>query len=261
MSNFNRTRFVATRFHDVWKMILYPAIDIRHGKCVRLTQGREDVVTEYSSNPIEMALFWERGGAEWLHIVDLDAAMSGSEENQDLIEKILQAVSIPVQLGGGIRDLSHLEKAIAIGASRIVVGTAAVEDPAMLHQAIERHGDYLAVGIDVKHSHLATRGWKLETESEPLKFAKKLALLGVKTFVVTDIAQDGMLSGPNYALAERIAGATRESVILSGGIGSLEDLLRARTLEGRGVDGVIIGKALYEGKFTLEEALRITSRA
>lgn len=242
-------------------MILYPAIDVKDGKCVRLMQGRDDTAKEYSNNPVQMALHWEREGAEWLHVVDLDAALSESRRNEDTIEEILRVVRIPVQLGGGMRDLSRIEKAIAWGASRVVIGTAAVENYEMFHRALEQHGDYIAVGIDVKHDHVATHGWKQESDSEPAQFAKNLALHGVTVFVVTDIAQDGMLSGPNYALAERVAQATRGSVILSGGIGSLEDILRARTLGDRGVDGIIVGKALYEGRFTLKEALRATSRS
>jgi phosphoribosylformimino-5-aminoimidazole carboxamide ribotide isomerase len=244
-----------------FQMILYPAIDVKDGKCVRLVQGRDDTAKEYSTNPVQMALHWEREGAKWLHIVDLDAALSESHKNEDTIEEILRVVRIPVQLGGGMRNLPRIEKAIALGASRVVIGTAAVENYEMLHRAIEQHGDYIAVGIDVKHDHVATRGWKLETDSEPAQFAKNLALHGVSVFVVTDIAQDGMLSGPNYALAERVARATKGSVILSGGIGSLEDILQARTLGDRGVDGIIVGKALYEGKFTLKEALKVMARS
>jgi phosphoribosylformimino-5-aminoimidazole carboxamide ribotide isomerase len=241
-------------------MIILPAIDIRHGKCVRLVQGRDDAVKEYSSDPVRMALHWEQEGAEWLHVVDLDAAMTGSMENNHLIETILEAVRIPVQLGGGIRALERIEECIVMGASRIVLGTAAVEDPPLLQEAVKRHGDYLAVGIDVKNAHIATRGWKSETDSEAATFAKRLALHGVRTFVVTDIAQDGMLTGPNYALTEQIASVTRASVILSGGIGSLEDLSRARALEERGVDGIIIGKALYENRFTLKQARAVTAK-
>ncbi|MGB7620994.1 MAG: 1-(5-phosphoribosyl)-5-[(5-phosphoribosylamino)methylideneamino]imidazole-4-carboxamide isomerase [Terriglobia bacterium] len=243
------------------KMVLYPAIDVKDGKCVRLVQGRAERVKEYSRNPVQTALHWEREGAEWLHVVDLDAALSESHKNEEVVEEILRVVRIPVQLGGGMRSLARIEKAIAIGASRVVIGTAAVENYSMLHQAIEQFGDYLAVGIDVRDEHVATRGWKLETDSEPKKFAKNLALHGINVFVVTDIAQDGMLSGPNYALAEGIARVTKGSVILSGGIGSLDDLIRARTLANRGIDGVIVGKALYEAKFTLKEALAATSRS
>jgi phosphoribosylformimino-5-aminoimidazole carboxamide ribotide isomerase len=241
-------------------MIILPAIDIRHGKCVRLVQGRDDAVKEYSSDPVRMALHWEQEGAEWLHVVDLDAAITGSMENNHLIETILEGVRIPVQLGGGIRTLERIEECIVMGASRIVLGTAAVENPPLLQEAVKRHGDYLAVGIDVKNGHIATRGWKSETDSEAATFAKRLALHGVRTFVVTDIAQDGMLTGPNYALTDQIASVTRASVILSGGIGSLEDLSRARALEERGVDGIIIGKALYENRLTLKQARAVTAK-
>jgi phosphoribosylformimino-5-aminoimidazole carboxamide ribotide isomerase len=197
-------------------MILYPAIDVKNRKCVRLVQGRDDTAKEYSNNPLHMALHWEREGAQWLHVVDLDAAISESEENQTAIEGILQAVRIPVQLGGGMRSLARIEAAIGMGASRVVIGTAAVEDIKMLHSAIERHGDCLAVGIDVKDGCVATRGWKSETALEPAALAKRLARIGVATFVVTDISQDGMLTGPNYALTEHIAQVTKASVILSG---------------------------------------------
>lgn len=240
-------------------MILYPAIDIKNGKCVRLAQGRDDAAKEYSAHPIQMALHWEREGAEWLHIVDLDAAISESDENQTIIEEILRVVRIPVQVGGGMRTLPRIERAIGMGASRVVIGTAAVENRVLLQQAIERFGDYVAVGLDVRNGHVAVRGWKSDTQSEVTSLAKNLALHGVRTLIVTDIAQDGMMTGPNFALAEQIAGLTKASVILSGGIGSLNDLQQARALEERGVDGVIVGKALYEKKFTLKQALAVIS--
>lgn len=240
-------------------MILYPAIDIKEGKCVRLVQGRDDAVKEYSDNPIQMAKHWENEGAEWLHVVDLDAAIAESAINRDLLEELLQAVRIPVQLGGGMRTLTRIENAIALGASRIVLGTAAVEDKKLLQSAMERFGDYLAVGVDVKSGRVVTRGWKSETNVEVTRFAKQLALHGVRTLIVTDVTEDGMMRGPNFALTEQVASVSHTSVILSGGISSLDDLSRARALQERGVDGVIIGKALYEKKFTLKEALAVVT--
>ncbi len=241
-------------------MILYPAIDLKDGACVRLSQGRDDAAKSYSRDPVRMALHWEQEGAEWLHVVDLDAAFTGSAVNDEIVEEILRAVRIPVQLGGGLRTLERVERAIAWGASRVVVGTAAVEDSKFLAEVLSRQGDYLAVGLDIKNGHVATHGWKTESPLEAVSFAKRLALQGVRTFVVTDVAQDGMLSGPNFALTEQIAAATKASVILSGGIGSLEHLRQARALEERGVDGIIIGKALYEKSFTLKEALAVTRK-
>lgn len=235
-------------------MILYPAIDIKAGKCVRLVQGRDDAVKEYSLDPVQMALHWEKEGAEWLHVVDLDAALAESDVNQRLLEELLQFVRVPVQLGGGMRTLPRIERMIALGASRIVLGTAAVEDKKLLQSAMERFGDYLAVGVDVKNDRIVTRGWKTETDLEATRFVKQLAMHGVRTLVVTDVAQDGMMRGPNFALTEQMALISRASVILSGGISSLDDLSKARALQDRGVDGVIIGKALYEKIFTLKEA-------
>ncbi len=236
-------------------MILYPAIDLKNGSCVRLLQGRDEGAKVYSNNPVQMALHWESEGAEWLHVVDLDAAMTGESRNGPTVEAILQAVRIPVQLGGGFRTLDRVKQAIEIGASRVVIGTAAVENPEMLRQALEQFADFLAVGVDVKHGYVATRGWKEDTTEEAVTFAKKLALWGVRTLVVTDISQDGMMTGPNYALTEQIAEASRVPVILSGGISSLNDIRLARALANKGVDGIVIGRALYEKRFTLREAL------
>lgn len=241
-------------------MILYPAIDVKNKKCVRLSQGRDDAVEEYSGDPMRVALAWENQGAEWLHVVDLDAAISGSQENREVIENILRAVRIPVQLGGGMRTLERIEEAIAQGASRVVIGTAAIENPDLLKESLTRWGDYLAVGLDIRNGRVATHGWKSESGSDAIAFAKHLAIHGVRTLVVTDIAQDGMLTGPNFALTEQIAAVTRASVIMSGGISSLNDLRQARALEDRGVDGVIIGKALYENRFTLSEAMVVTKK-
>lgn len=240
-------------------MILYPAIDIKNGKCVRLIQGREEALKEYASDPVQMALHWENEGAAWLHVVDLDAAISESETNRAIVERLLRAVRIPVQLGGGLRSLPQIEKAVAWGASRVVLGTAAVENKEMMKNAVEQFGDYLAVGIDVKDAQVATRGWKSESQETAAHLARRLALHGVRTFVVTDVKQDGTLAGPNFALTEQIAAATRAAVILSGGIGSLEDLSKARALEARGVEGVIVGKALYEKRFSLGDALALCS--
>jgi phosphoribosylformimino-5-aminoimidazole carboxamide ribotide isomerase len=209
---------------------------------------------------VDMALRWEAEGAKWLHVVDLDAAISGSEENVEVLKKMFSVVRIPIQLGGGLRSRERIEQAIAWGASRVVVGTAALENESMLHESLSRNEEYIAVGIDVKDGRLATRGWKSFSTLSPATAAKRLALKGVRTFVVTDIAQDGMLTGPNFALAEQIAAVTKASVILSGGIASLEDLVQARTLESRGIDGVIIGKALYEKRFTLRDALAMMYR-
>ncbi|MDD5544184.1 MAG: 1-(5-phosphoribosyl)-5-[(5-phosphoribosylamino)methylideneamino]imidazole-4-carboxamide isomerase [Acidobacteriia bacterium] len=241
-------------------MIVYPAIDIKGGRCVRLTQGREEAVREYGAHPVDIALRWESEGAEWLHVVDLDAAISGRDDNCPILEKLFEAVRIPIQFGGGLRTLERIERAIGWGASRVVIGTAALENETMLREAMVRNSDSIAVGIDVRDGHVATHGWTSISELTPTSAAKRFALLGVRTFVVTDIAQDGMLTGPNFALTEQIASVTKASVILSGGISSLDDLVQARTLESRGIDGVIVGKALYERRFTLREALAMMYR-
>lgn len=238
-------------------MIIFPAIDLRRGKCVRLQQGRAEHETIYSDDPIEMALRWQGEGASWLHLVDLDSAMSNASENRQIAKLIFRALTIPVQFGGGVRNETDLDEILGGGASRVVIGTAAFRDPEFLRRAVEQHTDRIVVGLDARDGLLATHGWNQVEEVEALTFAKSLVQMGVQRVVYTDISRDGMLSGPNWMVTEQLARETGLKVIASGGVSSLEDLRTLKPLGRSGVEGVIVGKALYEEKFSLGDAIRI----
>ena len=239
-------------------MIIFPAIDLRRGKCVRLLQGRTEDETIYSDDPVEMALRWQREGASWLHLVDLDSAMSNASENREIAKVIIRTLSIPVQFGGGVRNESDLDEILGGGASRVVIGTAAFRDPEFLKKAVEQYSDRIVVGLDARDGLLATHGWNQVEKVEALTFAKSLVQMGVERVVYTDISRDGMLSGPNWMVTEQLAQETGLKVIASGGVSSLEDLRVLKPLGRSGVEGVIVGKALYEEKFSLGDAIRIS---
>ena len=239
-------------------MIIFPAIDLRRGKCVRLLQGRAEDETIYSDDPVEMALRWQGEGASWLHLVDLDGAMSTVSENRRIAKAIIRTLTIPVQFGGGVRNESDLDEILDGGASRVVIGTAAFRDPEFLKSAVKQHSGRIVVGLDAREGLLATHGWNQVEAVKALTFAESLVQMGVQRVVYTDISRDGMLSGPNWVATEQLARETGLKVIASGGVSSLEDLRVLRPLESSGVEGVIVGKALYEGKFSLGEAIRIS---
>lgn len=233
-------------------MLIYPAIDIKDGKCVRLTQGNFSDVTVYGDDPVKMAAQWESLGAEFIHLVDLDGALAGSGINRKIIIQIAQTVSVPVQTGGGIRTLADIRELIAGGVSRVILGTAAVKNPQLVEDAVAEFGDKIAVGIDAKDGMVAISGWQ-EISSQPaLEFAKSMAEKGVRFLVYTDISTDGMLTGPNINAMQKMAECVSAKVIASGGVGCCEDIL---SLAATGVEGVIVGKALYAGKVDLKEAL------
>ena len=233
---------------------LYPAVDIQEGRAVRLVQGREDSTTVYDADPVAAARRWADAGAQWLHVVDLDAAFHGDPRNRRLIAEIVDATGVPVQASGGVRSMADLDASIAYGASRVVIGTMALEEPAFVAAAVAEHGDKVAVGLDAEGTTLKARGWT--TESGDLFDAlHTFTVMGVARFVFTDIARDGMLTGPNVARLAEVAEATSACVTASGGVSSLEDL-RALSHAHARVDGAIVGKALYAGRFTLEEALQ-----
>ena len=232
-------------------MKLLPAVDIREGKCVRLVQGDFDRETVYDEDPIAVAKRYESEGAEWLHVVDLDAALEGVPRNRELVAEVIRSVGIPVQCSGGIRDEDAVEAASRAGAARVVVGTAALHDPAFVRRAVERHGGFIAVGLDVRGQTLQARGWT-EDAGELWPTLENLVACGVARFVVTDVARDGMLEGPNLDLLRDVLEKTERSVVASGGVSSLEDL---RAIDLLGVEACIVGKALYAGRFTLPEAL------
>jgi len=239
-------------------MILYPAIDLRGGKCVRLLQGDFDKTTVYSDNPLETAKKWEAQGAEWLHMVDLDGARQEKSNNRAVICAVAKALSIPVQTGGGIRNMSDIEELLDNGVSRVILGTAAVKNPDFAKEAAERYGDKIAVGIDAKDGFAAIAGWEEVSSREAVELALEMKSYGIRHIIYTDISTDGMLSGPNYAAMTRMAEQFGAGVIASGGVGAQEHLLN---LIPTGVSGAIIGKALYTGAVDLKQAIPAVKEA
>jgi phosphoribosylformimino-5-aminoimidazole carboxamide ribotide isomerase len=237
-------------------MIVFPAIDMRRGCCVRLLQGRVEAEAVYFDDPVAVAVEWEKQGAQWLHLVDLDGAMASEDNNRVLARRIFKGLGIPVQFGGGIRSLETLEELLEAGASRVIVGTAAVENEEFLTQALSQFRERLVIGLDARDGVIATRGWQQTESLHAVSFARKLAEMGVERIVYTDISRDGMLCGPSLSATRQIAEESGLKVIASGGISSLDDLRHIKDLEPYGVEGVIVGKALYEGKFTLKQALQ-----
>ena len=242
-------------------MIIYPAIDIRGGRCVRLTEGRFDAETVFADDPAEMALKWAGMGAEFLHLVDLDGALAGEGKNVPVIERILQSVNIPVQLGGGIRNLETIEKLLALGVTRLILGSAAVKNPQLVEEACKKYPGHIAVGIDAKNGDVAIEGWGQGSGVAATELAKKMAAYGVETIIYTDISRDGMLSGVNVEATAALARACGVPIIASGGVASLEDIRRVKAVESDGVQGCIIGKAIYTGAVDLKEALALAKEA
>lgn len=234
-------------------MIIYPAIDIKDGKCVRLRQGRYSDMTIFGDDPIEMALRWQSEGAQYLHIVDLDGARGKGMNNRHVIGQITQTVSIPVQTGGGIRTMADIDEMLGLGAARVILGTSAVNDPALVSNAAIKYGDGIVVGIDAKDGMVAIEGWEKTSSFKAVEFAKQMENYGVRSIIYTDIAMDGMLMGPNLQAMEEMQNAVSMSVIASGGVGSIEDLVNLKRL---GVAGAITGKAIYTGAIDLKEALK-----
>lgn len=239
------------------RLVLFPAVDIVDGKAVRLHQGEAGTETDYGQ-PLDNALKFQEAGAEWLHLVDLDAAF-GRGNNRAIIKELIASVDLKVELSGGIRDTAALEAALEIGAARVNIGTAAIENPEWTADIIRQHGDAVAVGLDVRGEMLAGRGWTKEGRSL-WDVIDELQAAGCSRYVVTDINTDGTLSGPNTELLQKIASATGTPVTASGGISSLDDLVALRKLVPAGVDSAIIGKALYAGRFTMSEALDVAGR-
>ena len=246
-------------------LILLPAVDVVEGRAVRLVQGKAGSETEYGS-ALEAALTWQRDGAEWIHLVDLDAAF-GRGSNRELLAEVVGALDVKVEMSGGIRDDESLRAALATGCARVNIGTAALENPEWCARAIAEYGDRVAVGLDVQidpsspggEFRLRGRGW--ETDGGDLwHVLERLDSEGCSRFVVTDVTKDGTLTGPNLELLEGVAECTEAPVIASGGVSSLDDLRAIATLTGSGVEGAIGGKALYAGRFTLPEALAAVSR-
>lgn len=233
-------------------MIIYPAIDIKDGKCVRLVQGKFDDVTVYSDNPVEMALKWERLGAQYLHVVDLDGARYGKPQNIAVISEMAVNLGIPVQVGGGIRTIETIEIVLSKGIERIILGTSAVRDSKLVKLALQNFENSIVIGIDARDGMVAIEGWAKTSSFTAVGFAKKMEELGAKTIIYTDISKDGMLSGPNFKAMEEMVREVGVDIIASGGVSSIDDIKRLKDI---GVAGVIIGKALYTGDIDLKEAL------
>ena len=240
-------------------MIILPAIDLLDGKVVRLTQGRRDQVTVYSDDPLAVAARWKADGAQWLHVVDLNGAFEGTYKNLDLAQRIIQESGLNVELSGGIRSKETLSRCLAAGASRIILGTKACEDPAFIQEAADRFGHKIAVAIDARAGQVVSRGWVAPTGLTAAQLARSVVMLGVEMIVCTDVGRDGMLSGPNLSLLEEVLAVGPRSVIASGGVSSLADLEQLKTLEPQGVIGVIMGKALYEGTVNLRQAISLAT--
>jgi phosphoribosylformimino-5-aminoimidazole carboxamide ribotide isomerase len=240
-------------------MIVYPAIDIRGGRCVRLSQGRDDARTDYYEDPVEPAVQFAEAGAEWIHVVDLDGAFGGAPLNLPTLRRIA-SLGPKIQFGGGMRDRAVAEAAYAAGASRIVIGTRAATDPAFLQEMAKAHGPRLAVGIDAKDGLVAVKGWTAVTALKATEFAKAAGDLGVSTVIYTDIATDGMLTGPNWRSLEEVLKACPCGVIASGGVAGTEDVARLAALSKAypNLVGAIVGKALYEGRCDVRGLLAAT---
>ncbi|GAA1363640.1 bifunctional 1-(5-phosphoribosyl)-5-((5-phosphoribosylamino)methylideneamino)imidazole-4-carboxamide isomerase/phosphoribosylanthranilate isomerase PriA [Brevibacterium luteolum] len=238
-------------------LTLLPAVDVSNGTAVRLVKGEAGTETDYG-NPVEVAQQFEDGGAEWIHLVDLDAAF-GRGTNYPLLKQVTKAVSIKVELSGGIRDTETLERALDTGAERVNIGTAALENPSWTAEVIAAYGDRIAIGLDVRGTTLAARGWTKEG-GDLYEILAQLEEAGCSRYVVTDVNKDGTLQGPNTELLRDIASRTDKPIVASGGVSSLDDLRAIRELVPLGVDSAIVGKALYAGKFTLQEALEVAGR-
>ncbi|GFZ33654.1 1-(5-phosphoribosyl)-5-[(5-phosphoribosylamino) me thylideneamino] imidazole-4-carboxamide isomerase [Clostridium zeae] len=237
-------------------MIIIPAIDLKDGKCVRLYKGEEDTTHVVAENPVEVAKSFENEGAEFIHIVDLNGAFSGNQANLSIIEEVVKSVSVPIEVGGGIRSIEAIDNLISIGVKRVILGTSAINDSKLLKSSVDKYGEKIAVGIDAANGKVAIKGWVEVTEKNYIDFAKELESIGVKTFIVTDISKDGTLEGPNVdmlkVLKENVANA---NIIASGGIKDLGHISELKKLD---IYGAITGKAIYSGNLDLNKAIELT---
>lgn len=239
-------------------LTIYPAIDIKGGRCVRLTQGRADRETVYAADPVEVAAGFRAAGAVWVHVVDLDGAFAGEPQNLAEVQAIV-ALGLQVQFGGGLRSRAAVEQALDFGISRVVIGTRAAEEGGFVTELVKTYGEKVAVGIDARNGRVAVKGWVDTTGTEALALARRMEGLGVRTLVHTDISSDGTLTGPNFVAQEALLAAVRCNVIASGGVSGREDVLKYLETKKRrpNLDGIIIGKALYEGRVALADVLTL----
>lgn len=237
-------------------MIVYPAIDIRGGRCVRLVEGDFARETAFDADPADAARRWSEAGADWLHVVDLDGAVVGEPVNLEAVMRIRAAVEVPIQLGGGLRLEEHVSAAFDHGIDRVILGTAALHDRALVAAAVERWGEQVAIGLDARDGKLAAQGWLEQTETLATHLARECREAGVRHFICTDIRRDGTLTGPNLEALAAMVAAVGDGVIASGGVGDITDV---SAVAATGVDGVIIGRALYDGRVDLAEARSVAA--
>jgi phosphoribosylformimino-5-aminoimidazole carboxamide ribotide isomerase len=241
-------------------LTLYPAIDLKDGACVRLRRGAMDEATVYSDDPAAQARVWQDSGCRWLHVVDLNGAFAGRAVNEGAVAAILAAARVPVQLGGGIRDMAGVERWLAAGVRRVILGSAAVRDPALVREACRRFPGQVAVGIDARDGFVATDGWAETSTLAAADLAARFADAGVAAVIYTDIGRDGMLSGLNLEQTAALAAEITIPVIASGGVGSLDDLRALKALNAPNIEGVIVGRALYDGRVAVDEALVVLDK-
>ena len=237
-------------------MVIIPAIDIKNGKCVRLAQGDFDRVTLYADNPVDVALAWAQKGAELIHIVDLDGSVAGSPCNEAIILDIIKKINIPIQVGGGIRDIKTIKFYLNNGISSVILGTAALQNEEIVRDAVKAFPDKIILGIDALEGNVAIRGWTQKTEQKAIDLAQRFENCGLRAIVYTDIKRDGMETGANIEATKTLAAAINIPVIASGGVADIGDVEKLREIEDCGIYGVIIGRALYTGKISLEAAIR-----
>ena len=235
-------------------MIIFPAIDMKDGKCVRLEQGLFDKVTVFGEDPVEMAKKWEREGGEFLHLVDLDGAKDGVPKNLEIIKDICKNINIPIQLGGGIRNKETVKILLDAGVTRVIVGTMAINDMELLKELVDEYGERIVVSIDAKDGLVAVDGWVNVSEVDSIDLVRELDKIGVKTIVYTDIAKDGMMEGPNFDIYKTLAENTNIDVIASGGVSTINNVKKLKTMD---MYGAIIGRALYTGDIKLKDALEV----
>jgi len=240
-------------------MIIIPAVDIKQGKCVRLLQGRMEDTTLYSDDPLEMALRWQNAGAELIHVIDLDGAFAKEVRNLKSIKDILSGLSVPIQTGGGIRDLKTIEMYVEIGVSKVIIGSEALYNPTFVKDACRQFPGQIVVGIDARDGKVAVEGWTQTSETKAIDLAKEFESCGVAAINFTDIHRDGMQTGTNIKETAALAEAVSIPIIASGGVSTIQDIINLKQIESKGVTGVITGKALYEGTLDLEEAIRIST--
>ena len=240
-------------------MTIFPAIDLRGGKCVRLFKGDFDQETVFSDQPAEVAQQWQAQGAQFLHLVDLDGARAGHSENLATVREILAAVTIPVELGGGIRTLENIDEVLALGVRRVILGSVAVRDPELVAAACAKYGDRIVVGIDAKDGIVAVDGWGVSGDVDVITLAKRMKQAGVRTIIYTDISKDGTLAGVNVEATAKLARESGVHVVASGGVRDVRDIEALKPYEKDGIEGVIVGKSIYTGSLSLPEALAIAA--